>query len=205
MNEIRSWTRRDAAETYNVNAWGAGYFHVNDAGHIQVTPDGPEGPSVDLHDLVTDLRARGIGMPLLIRFSDILHSRVRTICSSFAAAIQEYGFKGKPGDVKRLPRQYAPYHLRLDWLMWFAALSPAYARGWFEPFVTRLLANDPATLRLLRHNPFPERPPTHIRARLYEYRFTTRAERRETGAWWHREPAGVFLSPVARADRPAHR
>jgi arginine decarboxylase len=95
VNEIRSWTRRDAAETYNVNAWGAGYFHVNDAGHIQVTPDGPDGPSVDLHDLVLDLRARGIGMPLLVRFSDILHSRVRTICSSFAAAIQEYGFQGR--------------------------------------------------------------------------------------------------------------
>ncbi len=113
---------------------------------------------------------------------------------------REYGFRGKPGDVRRRPPQVAPYHLRLDWLMWFAALSPAYASSWFEAFVARLLVNDPATLGLLRHNPFPDRPPTHVRARLYEYRFTTRAERRATGAWWHRELVGTYLSPVRRSD-----
>jgi hypothetical protein len=52
---------------------------------------------------------------------------------------KEYGFKGKPGDPHRLPRQWAPYHLRLDWLMWFAALTPLYARDWLGPFVIRLL------------------------------------------------------------------
>jgi hypothetical protein len=113
---------------------------------------------------------------------------------------REYGFKGKPGDLHRRPPQVAPYHLRLDWLMWFAAISPAYAGDWFEPFVARLLVNDAATLRLLRHNPFPGHPPTYVRARLYEYRFTTRAERRATGAWWHRELVGSFLSPVGRTD-----
>ena len=60
MNEIRSWTIRDAAETYNVNAWGAGYFRINPAGHIQVTPDGNGGPAVDLYELVQDLQARGL-------------------------------------------------------------------------------------------------------------------------------------------------
>ncbi|MCC3779598.1 lipase maturation factor family protein, partial [Streptomyces sp. UNOB3_S3] len=74
---------------------------------------------------------------------------------------REYGFRGKPGDPRRLPRQFAPYHLRLDWLMWFAGISPGYAREWFGPFVERLLTGDPATLRLLRHNPFPTRPPSH--------------------------------------------
>src|SRR6476620_10017312 len=78
----------------------------------------------------------------------------------------------KPGDPHRLPRQWAPYHLRLDWLMWFAALTPLYARDWLGPFVIRLLQNDPPTLRLLRHNPFPDSPPRYVRARLYEYRFT---------------------------------
>ena len=107
-----------------------------------------------------------------------------------------YEFRGKPGDVRRRPRQFAPYHLRLDWLMWFAALSPAYARGWFEPFVARLLENDPATVRLLRSNPFPDAPPAHVRALLYRYRFTTRAERRETGDWWHRTLIREFLPPV---------
>ena len=69
--------------------------------------------------------------------------------------------------MRRLPRQFAPYHLRLDWLMWFAALSPAYARAWFVPFVPRLLRNDRDTLRLLRGNPFPDVPPRYVRAQLY--------------------------------------
>ncbi|MGP3950712.1 lipase maturation factor family protein [Streptomyces sp. 7N604] len=110
---------------------------------------------------------------------------------------REYEFKGKPGDPARLPPQVAPYHLRLDWLMWFAALSPAYSQSWFLPFAERLLENDRATLKLLRSNPFPATPPTHVRARLYQYRFTTWRERRATGAWWHRTLVGEFLPPVA--------
>ncbi|MFF3763758.1 lipase maturation factor family protein [Streptomyces sp. NPDC001922] len=125
-----------------------------------------------------------------------------------ATVWREYEFRGKPGDPARLPPQFAPYHLRLDWLMWFAALSSAYSRSWFLPFVERLLVNDPATLRLLRRNPFPDAPPAHVRARLYEYRFTTRRERRETRAWWTRTLIGEHLPPVAldepdRAARPA--
>ncbi|WP_270888592.1 lipase maturation factor family protein [Pedococcus sp. 5OH_020] len=110
---------------------------------------------------------------------------------------REYEFKGKPGDPRRRPRQYAPYHLRLDWLMWFAALSPAYARPWFSRLALKLLHNDRTTLRLLRYNPFPDSPPEVVRARLYRYRFTTWRERRGTGAWWHRELAGEFLDPVS--------
>ncbi|MET9375422.1 lipase maturation factor family protein [Streptomyces sp. NPDC002992] len=117
---------------------------------------------------------------------------------------KEYGFKGKPGDPRRLPRQFAPYHLRLDWLMWFAALSPAYARDWFGPFVERLLDGDRDTLRLLRHNPFPDAPPVRIRARLYRYRYTTWRELRETGAWWHRTLVREYLPPV-ELRKPARR
>ncbi|HEU4572150.1 MAG TPA: lipase maturation factor family protein, partial [Candidatus Limnocylindrales bacterium] len=109
---------------------------------------------------------------------------------------REYEFKAKPGDVRRMPPQVAPYHLRLDWLMWFLPLSPGYADGWFIAFLVRLLQNDPPTLRLLRHNPFPDAPPVYVRARLFLYQFTTRAERRATGAWWRRTPAGEFMSPV---------
>ncbi|MFF8841785.1 lipase maturation factor family protein [Streptomyces sp. NPDC015127] len=109
---------------------------------------------------------------------------------------REYGFKGKPGDVRRLPRQFAPYHLRLDWMMWFAALSPAFARSWFLPFVERLLDGDRDTLRLLAHNPFPDAPPAQVRARLYRYRFTTWQEWRATGAWWHRTLVRDFLAPT---------
>ncbi|GGO41537.1 membrane protein [Streptomyces daqingensis] len=114
----------------------------------------------------------------------------------------EYEFKGKPGDVSRMPRQFAPYHLRLDWQMWFAALSPGYALGWFEPFVARLLEGDRDTLRLLRRNPFPQSPPRHVRALLYRYRFTTWQERRETGDWWHRTLVREYLPPVAALPAP---
>ncbi|MET9593928.1 lipase maturation factor family protein [Streptomyces sp. NPDC006516] len=110
----------------------------------------------------------------------------------------EYGFRGKPGDPRRLPRQFAPYHLRLDWLMWFAALSPAYARSWFGPFVERLLRGDRDTLRLLRHNPFPDGPPAHVRARVFHYRFTDWRELRATGRWWERTYVRDFMRPVAR-------
>ncbi|MEU2654557.1 lipase maturation factor family protein [Streptomyces sp. NPDC007325] len=113
---------------------------------------------------------------------------------------REYGFKGKPGDPRRLPRQFAPYHLRLDWLMWFAALSPGYARDWFGPFVERLLAGDRDTLRLLARNPFPDAPPVHVRALLYRYRFSTWRELRATGAWWQRRLLRVYLPPVRLRD-----
>ena len=109
---------------------------------------------------------------------------------------REYEFKGKPGDVRRRPPQIAPYHLRLDWLMWFAGISPAYAQDWFGGLVVKLLEDDRATLRLLRVNPFTDAPPTFVRARLYNYRFTTPEEHRRSGAWWERELASELLRPT---------
>ncbi|MEH0548515.1 lipase maturation factor family protein [Streptomyces sp. B21-105] len=119
---------------------------------------------------------------------------------------REYEFKGKPGDPRRWPRQFAPYHLRLDWMMWFAALSPAYAGAWFGALVERLLENDRDTLKLLRHCPFPPgEPPRHVRARLFRYRFTTWPELRETGACWERTYVREYLPPTrlaGAAQRP---
>ena len=109
---------------------------------------------------------------------------------------REYEFKGKPGDVRRRPAQFAPYHLRLDWLMWFAALSPGYATRWFDALIVKLLEGDRVTLKLLRHNPFPDAPPRWIRAEFFRYRFTTRPERRESKAFWVRTPVGDYLPPV---------
>ena len=113
------------------------------------------------------------------------------------ATWREYDFKGKPGDIRHMPRQFAPYHLRLDWLMWFLPLSPRYGQTWFIPFLVKLLEDDAPTLRLLRRNPFPDGPPRLVRALLYRYRFTSRRERRETGAWWSRELIGEFVGPIA--------
>jgi arginine decarboxylase len=95
LKEIRAWTTKDSAALYNIAGWSAGYFRINDAGHVEVTPSGPDGPSVDLHDLVLDLQRRGLGLPLLMRFSDILHSRVRTLVGCFESAIREYGYRGR--------------------------------------------------------------------------------------------------------------
>jgi hypothetical protein len=118
---------------------------------------------------------------------------------------REYGFKAKPGDPQRRPPQVAPYHLRLDWLMWFAAMSPPGAHPWVRTLAARLLENDRPTLRLLRHNPFPDHPPTFVRIRRYRYRFTSREDRRRTGRWWDRTLLDTYLPPVRvrpAADRP---
>jgi len=92
---MRGWTVRDSSELYNVGAWGAGFFDVNERGHVEVCVRGLNGPRIDLPDLVADLRQRGLRCPMLIRFSDILAARVRGLCDAFDHAIQEYGYKGR--------------------------------------------------------------------------------------------------------------
>ena len=109
---------------------------------------------------------------------------------------REYGFKGKPGDVRRLPRQWAPYHLRLDWLMWFLPLRTVHEE-WFYAFLARLLEADRTTLRLLRHDPFDGERPRWVRARSYLYRFATRAEFRATGQRWIRTPLHEPIPPLS--------
>ncbi len=109
-----------------------------------------------------------------------------------------YEFKGKPGDLMSRPPQIAPYHLRIDWLMWFAAMSDYRQHPWFVSLVMKFLEGDPATLALLRTNPFPKRPPRFVRAQLWLYQFTSPAERARTGAWWKRELAGSWFPAVSR-------
>jgi hypothetical protein len=109
---------------------------------------------------------------------------------------REYQFKGKPGELARRPPQIAPYHLRLDWLMWFAAMDSPQDEPWFAPLLQHLLQGDTATLGLLRGNPFPDRPPVWIRAELYRYEFTTPAERKATGNWWKRTLVGEYFPAV---------
>jgi lipase maturation factor 1 len=105
---------------------------------------------------------------------------------------QSYEFKWKPGDVKRRPPWVAPHQPRLDWQMWFAALADYRLNSWFIGFLIRLLQGSPPVLALLRHNPFPDGPPSYVRAVLYQYRFTDRKTRRATGAWWSREKRWLY-------------
>lgn len=88
------WTPEKGAETYGINLWGHGYFRVNDQGNVSVSPTGPTGPQVDLLELTQDLMDRGIRVPIMIRFPDIIKARVELINNCFNTAISEYGYKG---------------------------------------------------------------------------------------------------------------
>ena len=97
-----------------------------------------------------------------------------------------------PGDLKRAPPWVAPHQPRLDWQMWFAALSDYRLNSWFIGFLIRLLQGSAPVLALLKHNPFPNSPPIYVRAVVYDYHFTTFAQRRTTGAWWTREKRWLY-------------
>jgi predicted DCC family thiol-disulfide oxidoreductase YuxK len=105
-----------------------------------------------------------------------------------------YEFNYKPGDVKRRPGFVEPHQPRLDWQMWFAALSDYRHNAWLVNFCLRLLQGSPPVLGLLERSPFPSSPPRYIRAVVYDYHFTDLATRRQTGAWWFRREKGIYLS-----------
>ena len=109
---------------------------------------------------------------------------------------REYEFKYKPGDVARRPGFNIPHQPRLDWQMWFAALSTAERNPWFRNLLIRLLQGNQSVEDLLLVNPFPYAPPMGIRAQFYEYRFTTPEEKRESGNWWKRKLIGEYFQPI---------
>ncbi|HMP77550.1 MAG TPA: lipase maturation factor family protein [Kiritimatiellia bacterium] len=106
-----------------------------------------------------------------------------------------YEFRWKPGDPGERPRWVAPHQPRLDWQMWFAALGTREGNPWLINLMVRLLQNEPDVLALLLYNPFEQQPPVQVRAVRYDYRFTTRAERAATGAWWAREYKDLYCPP----------
>ncbi len=95
MSDGRTWSLQDSIDLYHIHDWGAGYFRVGKGGTVEVTPRGPDGPAVDLEHLVEQLLARGLGLPLLLRFPDIIGSRIRSLTGAFAKAIAEEGYAGK--------------------------------------------------------------------------------------------------------------
>jgi hypothetical protein len=111
-----------------------------------------------------------------------------------------YEFPYKPGDLHRSPPFVAPHQPRLDWQMWFAALNERWDNRqdrWFGRLMIRLLDGRPEVKPFFSRDPFPDRPPIAVRAVLYEYRFTTPAERSQTGDWWVRTPRGVYFPEVS--------
>ena len=123
--------------------------------------------------------------------------------SDDAVTWKEYPFAYQPQRLDCAPRWVAPYQPRLDWQMWFAALSDYQSNPWFAGFLERLLEGSPDVLGLLAANPFPDHPPRYVRAPLYEYHFTDWATRRRTGQWWTREWKALY-APVVSLTRPQH-
>jgi hypothetical protein len=128
---------------------------------------------------------------------EIIFEGTEDLYPSISTKWKEYEFKAKPGDVKKMPRIVAPYHYRLDWLMWFAAMSDYRHYPWLLNFSAKLLKNDPQTLSLIGKNPFPNVPPKYVRAELYLYRFTTPEEKKKTGQWWNRTRVAGYLPPLS--------
>ena len=109
---------------------------------------------------------------------------------------KEYEFQCKPGAVDRRPCIITPYHYRLDWLIWFAAMGTPDRYPWTVHLLWKMLTNDRNVLTLLAKNPFPDEPPRYVRVDLYRYQFAPRGERH----WWRRERIGSWIPPLSADD-----
>jgi len=89
------WSTADSAELYGIHNWGHGFFSINSRGNVISHPNGPEAGNIDLKELVDEVTRRGIGLPLLVRFSDVLKSRVVELHETFKRAIVECEYKGE--------------------------------------------------------------------------------------------------------------
>jgi len=92
--KMRKWRIEDSAELYNINGWGVNYFSINEKGHVVVTPR-KNGVAVDLMDLVEELQLRDVSTPVLLRFPDILDSRIEKMASCFKIAAEEYKYNAQ--------------------------------------------------------------------------------------------------------------
>jgi len=111
---------------------------------------------------------------------------------------KEYGFKAKPGSPHRQLPIIAPYHYRIDWQIWFAAMQRPEYNPWLLHFIWKLLDNDKDALTLLADNPFPDAPPRYIRVQFYRYQFTKPFD--ESGAIWSRTYIGQWISPLSKSN-----
>ena len=148
VSQEEPWTVERAIQFYNIENWGANYFTVNAAGHLCVTPYGQPGPIIDILDVIEDVQEKGLNFPLVIRFQDVLRSRVVRLNETFRGAIQSTGYKGqyfgafpvKVNQMREVVEEIldagAPYHYGLE-----AGSKP-------ELFVTLALNTDPEALTI---------------------------------------------------------
>jgi hypothetical protein len=120
--------------------------------------------------------------------------------SDDGAAWRAYEFKWKPGRLDRAPAFVEPHMPRVDWQMWFAALGTCRHNPWFLRLQERLLQGSPPVAALLATNPFPDHPPRYLRSLVYDYRFSSLAEKRATGAWWTRTGGGERYCPTVTLE-----
>ncbi len=109
-----------------------------------------------------------------------------------------YIYQGLPVRLDKMPPQIAPYQLRLDWQLWFAAMSTPEEYPWTYNLIWKLLHNEPGVVSLFASNPFPGKPPRFIRAELYEYSFAKRHNSQHL--WWRRKQLGNWIQPLSIKD-----
>ena len=99
LETMQLWSVKDSRELYNIQNWGLGFFDINEKGNVSVHPGGPGTAGIDIKELMDELQAREIGLPILVRFSDILRTRVEQLNLAFNKAIGEYGYKNRYAGV----------------------------------------------------------------------------------------------------------
>jgi predicted DCC family thiol-disulfide oxidoreductase YuxK len=187
----RRWPRRVAA---------AGLFAMSlvPLSHALKIGVGASGPLADAYWLASPLQVvNPYGL-----FAVMTTERLEIVVegSRDGRLWQAYEFEYKPGDPARRPVFTTPHMPRLDWQMWFAALGSWRQNPWFLGFCRRLLEGSPAVTALLARDPFAGAPPRYLRARLYQYRFTTADERRRSGNWWARTLQGEYVPTLTLVD-----
>jgi hypothetical protein len=167
------------------------YFSQNAFFNL-LSPDQSMNRNHDPFFLVNSYGAFGsIGREQLsLVFSGTLDKNINS-----ASKWKEYQFKCRPGDVKRLPCWISPYHLRLDWQLWFSAMRPYLSEEWLIQFVIKLLNNDKYVMTLIDHNPFKDNPPKFIKIDLYRYELLN-PYKFQQGKIWERKFIGPYLNPV---------
>jgi hypothetical protein len=158
-----------------------------------LSPNQIMNTSFDPLDLVNTYGAFGsVGQE---RYNIVFEGTMDSIPND-SAVWKEYPYKGLPDALEKRPPQVAPYHLRFDWQMWFAAMSTPDEYPWTLTLISKLLRNDPMALSLFAGNPFPNKPPLYIRAVLYRYTFA--APGNPEGRWWNRTQIGAPWIPATK-------